>query len=205
MKQKLFIMPRSRLDFFTLTLSILIGLVLLTGCSGSGKKTSAGPAMIPLVETGPYGYAEQPIDMTHVRIQFRGPRYRTKLSHDHPDRKGLERIANIEAYNFAVWRAAQLSVKNRYPGFRIINQSPSIVIAPITSMPNPPINDDRIGVMDSTQRDPGLGTPQAISQGDSFQVTYTIVIEYQDEILPGDFEAQKIIVKMSKNYPGASE
>ena len=194
---------RSRIGLILASLPILLGLFLLAGCSGSSKKSINGPELIPLVDSGPYGYAEQAIDMTHVRIQFRGPRYRTKLPADHPDRKNMEKIANIEAYNFALWRAAQLSVKNRYPGFRLLSQSPSITIAPITSMPNNPIKDDRIGIIDSTQRDPGLGTPQGISQGDSFQVTYSIVVEFEDELLPGDFEAQKLIVKLGKIYPGA--
>ncbi|MCX8500477.1 MAG: hypothetical protein ORO03_02100 [Alphaproteobacteria bacterium] len=159
--------------------------------------------LIPLVDSGPFGYAEQAIDRTHIRIEYRGPHYTTKLPPDAPERKNLEKIANVEAYGFANWRAAQLCIKKRFPGYRILSQRPSITIAPISSMPKLPIPDDRVGLMDSTQRTPGLGTPAGISGGDSFQVTYTIVIELQDELLPGDIDAQKMITKMKLAYPGA--
>jgi hypothetical protein len=100
----------------------LVAVALLSACATEPPP----PLMSPYSETGRYGYIDQQTGRDSYKISYIGPPVRT-ASH-RPDRADDAKAAKAKAYDFALWRAAQVALDGGYEGFAVDNQDHEVEV-----------------------------------------------------------------------------
>jgi hypothetical protein len=97
--------------------AILIASALgVAGCQSAPPQ----PLFRPLESGATYGYTDRQIDQTHWEVTYTGPRYRSSYSDTSRDKE--TEAARTEAYELALWRAAQVALEQKKPRFAVVSE-----------------------------------------------------------------------------------
>ena len=94
----------------------VLAVVLLAAC----QSTPPRPLFQPLEAGAAFGYSEKQIDDTHWQVVYTGPRYRS--SYSDTERQAETEAARNQAYDLALWRAAQISLEHNHPKFSVTSE-----------------------------------------------------------------------------------
>jgi len=84
------------------------------------------PLMSSYSETGRYGYVDRQSGRDRYEISYIGAPMRTASTR--PGRADDTKAAKAEAYDLALWRAAQIAIDNGYEGFAIDDQDHEVEV-----------------------------------------------------------------------------
>jgi len=96
--------------------------ILLSACATEPPP----PLMSPLTETGRFGYVDRRTGRDSFEVSYTGAPMRTSSSR--AARADRAKAAKAEAYDFALWRAAQIAVDNGYQAFAIDHQDHEVEV-----------------------------------------------------------------------------
>jgi hypothetical protein len=108
----------------------LLALILLVSC----ETTPPPPLLSPLAEVGRYGYAERQTGPASWEVTYVGPVRRS--SPFSTGREADAALARAQAFDFMLWRAAQIAENEGFPAFRV-RQSRSNLETHIEDYPDP--------------------------------------------------------------------
>jgi hypothetical protein len=96
--------------------------VLIASALGVAGCQSAPPQPLfrPLEAGATYGYTDRQIDESHWEVTYMGPRYRS--SYGDTSRNKETETARTEAYDLALWRAAQVALEQKKPRFAVVSE-----------------------------------------------------------------------------------
>jgi hypothetical protein len=77
------------------------------------------PLLSPLQATGEYGYADSALGGNRYQVSYTGPSQRSLRSPE--TREQIGAAERIQAYDFALWHAAQIALSQGFIGFRASN------------------------------------------------------------------------------------
>ena len=97
----------------------LCAAVLFAALLGGCQSTPPRPLFQPLEAGAEFGYAERQIDDTHWEVTYAGPRYRSSYG---DERQAETEAARNEAYDLALWRAAQIALEQKRPRFAVTTE-----------------------------------------------------------------------------------
>lgn len=100
----------------------LAAAMLLSACATEPPP----PLMSPYSETGRYGYVDRQTGRDRYEVSYIGPSVRTASTR--PGRTDDTKAAKAEAYDLALWRAAQIAVDGGYEGFAIDDQNHEVEV-----------------------------------------------------------------------------
>jgi hypothetical protein len=175
---------------------MLAAILLLAGCATG----PAPPLLSPLAQVGKYGYAETKVASGRYEVSYLGPPRRTSRFAE--GRRGDELAARTQAYDFAVWRAAQIALQENYAGFRV-GQTHSNIDTYVEDYADPFF--DPFWGPYWYRRDafaypfyPYTRTTYAYLQA---RVTIDVTLLHNPG--PGDYLARDAITQLRRTYPGA--
>jgi len=113
LQNAIFLDMRKKLLPITILLASVIGL-------GACQSAPPQPLFRPLESGAAYGYTDRQIDETHWEVTYTGPRYRS--SYGDNSRKDESEAARTEAYDLALWRAAQIALEQKKPRFAVVSE-----------------------------------------------------------------------------------
>lgn len=171
-------------------------LVVLAGCA-SGPPV---PLYSPLAATQGFGYAEQPLSQTEVRVSYATPALRAH-SLGQVERSGWrdERI-NL-GYDLALWRAAELALAAGYPAFAVADRRSDINVHDYTYYNDPW---DPWGCPYRYRS--CLGRPYGFPPDRWVDVAARVsfVAKFERANTPGNYNAQFVIDQAKARYGGAT-
>jgi hypothetical protein len=91
--------------------------VLISACAAPVPK----PAMVPLGQTGDFGYSERDIGQDRIEVTYTGSNIRVSSSQGKNDSRVTAEQAKI--HDLALWRAAQLADERGMAAMRIENEA----------------------------------------------------------------------------------
>jgi hypothetical protein len=176
--------------------SLLAILALLTACTTG----PSAPLMSPIASTGDYGYSEVPIGPNRYEVSYTGPSQRTLRSPNARRETGAEE--HTQAYDFALWRAAQIALAQGMPGFRVGNVRTNVDTLVDDYF------DPYYGRGLFTHRylwgpGPYWGPDGAPSPYAYQQTSVNMDVTMLPSLTPGDYDARDTIDQLRKTYPGA--
>ena len=171
--------------------------MLIAGCA------PIPPLYSPLATTGYYGYADEPLGPTRIKVLYKAPRGATfAISTYQQDADAERRIAL--AYDMAIWRASELAIASGYPAFTITDRLNNVNV------------DVRYNFAGDLFYNPCYGAvtgyrfgctpapfPTAFDRYAWADAMVTLTIELQPEIRPGAFDAANTISELRAQYPTA--
>jgi len=179
-----------------------IGCLVLAGALSACQIHPPAPLLSPIQATGEYGYAELALGDNRYQVSYTGPSQRSLRA---PDvRQQVAEAERAQAFDFALWRAAQIALAQGFVGFRVSNVRTNV---------------------DSTADDyydpfyaPGFypGRPFGGALGPYWgpyggpspylytQTQVIIDVALLQSLGPGDYDARETIDRLSKAYPGAT-
>lgn len=98
---------------------VFAALLLLAACAGPEL-----PLLSPLEQAKVYGYAETPLGDNRYAVTYQGPS--RLILNFAPDRDRAAAAARTQAYDFALWRAAQIAEAQGYPGLRVTDRQSDV-------------------------------------------------------------------------------
>lgn len=105
---------------------MLLGLCAVVAASCS-TRSPAPSLMSPIAETGTYGYREHRLDPSGFEITYVGPRYRLPV--EGAVRRTYADAAVAQAFEMALWRAAEIALAEDSPGFVVTRRSTDLDLA----------------------------------------------------------------------------
>ena len=187
----------------------LAAAVLLSACA-VGAPPPQPPLMSPLSATGRYGYADQQIGRGRYKISYTGPSVRT--ASNRPGRADDAKAAKAEAYDLALWRAAQVALDDGYGGFAIDHQDHEVEVT-VNQGSYPyrwPYYGFRYGRYG--HRFGYLGYPRfgygypgyPLYRYTTLRATVTLSVAMRKEAGPDDFDAAATAARKAAKYPAAA-
>lgn len=183
---------------------LALALLLLAGCAGPDL-----PLLSPIEQAKFYGYAEKPLGDGRYSVSYVGPSHLT-LSYT-GDRSQASDAARRQAYDFALWRAAQIARAGGYGGLRVTSRQ-----ADVDTVAQPAYYDSNFyapfgpgtdlfrnhhGPPFGTAYDAGYFAPP--SPYARVQARASIDVELLREPGAGDLRVDEVLGKMQQAYPGA--
>jgi hypothetical protein len=175
---------------------LLAIVALVTACTSD----PAPPLMSPIEVARSYGYSEVPIGDNRYAVTYTGPSQRTLRSANARQETGA--VEHTQAYDFALWRAAQIALAQGFPGFRVGNVRTNV--------------DTLVDDYYDPFYGPGLSThrylwgpgpywgPYGAPNPYAYQQTsVTMDVTLLQSLGPGDYDARDTIDQLRKTYPGA--
>jgi hypothetical protein len=95
-------------------------LALILTTLGACQSTPPRPLFQPLEAGAQFGYSEKQIDDTHWQVTYTGPRYRS--AYGDTARQGDVDAARAQAYDLALWRAAQIALEHDHSKFSVVTE-----------------------------------------------------------------------------------
>ncbi len=108
---------QKRIGSLTKLLGAAIAIVVLAGCSTPAPK----PAMVPLGQTGEFGYSERDLGEDRIEVTYTGATIRVSSSEGKDDERVAAEHAKI--HDLALWRAAQIADQRGMAGMKIENET----------------------------------------------------------------------------------
>lgn len=179
------------------------GFVALTIALSACATQPAPPLMSPIQIAKSYGYSEVPLGDNRYEISYVGPYQRGARLSDGPRQAGAAERA--QAFDFAVWRAAQIALAQGYVGFRVSNVR-SNVNTVIDSYADPfyrPWYGPGIHPYSRPWEPPYWGPYGGPSPYAYRQAEITIEATLLHDPGPGDYDAKDIVDQLRRTYPGA--
>jgi hypothetical protein len=180
-------------------LARLVGLpaivALLTACT-SGP---AAPLMSPIEASGNYGYSEASAGPNRYEVTYTGPSQRTLRSVN--ARRETAADEHTQAYDFALWRSAQLALAQGMPGFRVGNVRTNVdtLVDDYYDYYRPGLFSNRYLWGPGPYWGPyGEPNPYAYQQ-----TSVTMNVNLLPSLAPGDYDARDTRDQWRKTYPGA--
>ena len=96
-----------------------IGCLALVGALSSCQIGLPPPLLSSLQATGEYGYADLALGDDRYQVSYLGPSQRSLRAAD--ARKEINEAESTQAFDFALWRAAQIAQAQGFAGFRVSN------------------------------------------------------------------------------------
>lgn len=100
----------------TLRAMALLGALLLASACQS---TPPRPLFQSLEAEAGFGYSDRQIDQRHWEVTYVGPRYRSTYGESDT---GEADAARTQAYDLALWRAAQIALEQDRPRFAVVTE-----------------------------------------------------------------------------------
>ncbi len=152
-------------------IGLLVVLVVLADCATGPP----APLMSPIQVAGAYGYSEVPIGGNRYAVSYTGPSQRTLRTPN--ARQETAAAEHTQAYDFALWRAAQIALPYYGPGL---------------------FTHRHLGGPGSYWGPYGGSSPYAFQQ-----TSVTIDVTLLQSLAAGDYDAHETIDQFRKVYPGA--
>jgi len=100
-----------------LALSVVLAAVALGGCATPPPK----PAMVPLGQTGDFGYSERDLDSDRIEVTYTGAAVRVPSDATRTDARVQAELAKTR--DLALWRAAQIADQRGMAALKIEKES----------------------------------------------------------------------------------
>jgi hypothetical protein len=98
----------------------IVVVLLLSAIVGGCQSAPPQPLMQPLAsEGGEFGYRDRDLDAERVEVTYVGPRFRDTYG---DDTSTEATAARDQAYDLALWRAAQIAKERGHPSFAVIQE-----------------------------------------------------------------------------------
>lgn len=180
-----------------------LALVALAACSTGPRP----PLMSPLQPGARYGFVDRPLSDNRVEVRYSGPNRYGFGSYGRDSR--TERAAVEQAYDFALWRAAQIALERNMRGFVVVDTRTDL-----RGRDEPGYYDrgfsTGIGVGLGTFSGPfggglGLGTGFGGNGPDysTLQATVTLTVELRNDSAEKFYVADEVIEQARRTYPDA--
>jgi hypothetical protein len=177
-------------------IGLLVVLVILADCAIS----PSAPLMSPIQVAGTYGYSEVPVGGNRYAVSYTGPSQRTLRSPN--ARQQTAAAEHTQAYDFALWRAAQIALAQGMRGFRVGNVHTNVETL-VDDYYDPYYGPGLFTHRRLWGRAPYWG-PYGGSSPYAFQQTsVTVDVTLLQFIAAGDYDARETIEQFRKIYPGA--
>jgi hypothetical protein len=185
-------------------LALVLGLLLLAAC----QTTPPPPLLSPITATGAYGYgyAERRVGPEDWEVTYVGPVRRAPLYGG--SREADQAAARTQAFDFMLWRAAQIALSEGFTAFRV-GQTRSNVDTRVEDYGYDPFYGPGWGPWG-----PGWGVnrfyypyfppyPYARSASAYLQARISGDVHLLHAAAPGDYVAEDVIAQARRTYPGA--
>ena len=177
-----------------------IALLTVAAALASCETTPPPPPMSPLQVAKYYGYAEMPQGDDRYQVSYVGPNRRSLRSPGAAQENGA--AERTMAFDFALWRAAQLAQARGFPGLRVSNVRSDLTnyvedyYDPLYSPGFYPLERYPFG---PRWGGPYWGPSPYVYQ----QATVTIDVQLLRTPEPGDYLAADVTEQLRRTYPGA--
>ena len=108
---------QKRIRSLTKLIGAAIAVLMLAGCSTPPPK----PAMVPLGQTGEFGYSERDLGEDRIEVTYTGANIRVSSSEGSDDERVKAEHAKI--HDLALWRAAQIADQRGMAAMKIENET----------------------------------------------------------------------------------
>lgn len=185
---------------------IVGGAMLATVALAACQIVPPPPLMSPIQVAGAYGYSDRPIGPGRFDVTYLGPSRRSLRSPASWHAAGA--AERTQAYDFALWRAAQLALALGYKGFRVSNVRSNVsTVVDNYDQPfyGPAFGPGYPGPWPGPWpwRSDWWGPGWAPSPYAYLQTAITIEVELLHAPGPGDYDAASTIAQLRRTYPGA--
>jgi hypothetical protein len=99
----------------------LLAAVVVVALVGACATTPPKPAMVPLGQTGDFGYSERDLGQDRIEVTYTGGNIRVSSSEGRDDSRVMAEQAKI--HDLALWRAAQIADQRGMAGMKIENET----------------------------------------------------------------------------------
>jgi hypothetical protein len=182
----------------------LVSLLCLLAACAAGPQA---PLLSPLDVAKRYGYTEATLGPAKIQVTYVGPSRQSSVyaSEREPDANA----ARTQAYDLAVWRAAQIALERGFAGFHVDSSR-----ADIETTYDDPFSDPFYGPF-GPPYGPYFGSPfrrrlwgypgfyPAYNPFAYIQARVTIDVTLLQALGPGDYVAQDAIAQLRRTYPTA--
>jgi len=183
--------------------ALAFSLVALVACA-SGPRA---PLMSPLQDDGRYGFIDRALSDDRVEVRYTGPNRQGFGTYGQDSR--TEREAVDQAYDFALWRAAQVAQARNMRGFVVVDAKTDIRgrdepgyydRGPFTGVG---VGASRGSFGTSTGIGLGLGFGGSDRDYSSLQATVTLTIDLRNDSTEKFYVADEVIEQAQRTYPAA--
>ena len=175
----------------------LAALLLLAACAGQPR-----PLYAPFGELGGYGYTEQQLSETRLRVRYEAP---TDTTYD-TGRIDRERQSDAQvgmAYDMALMRAAELTLARGYPAFEVTERENDVAV---DVTPRYPYYYDPFLFPGPFYRKRPFyyyPPPYAFERHATFGAGVTLLVELRRQVGPETLDAQATLARLRAKYPNA--
>jgi hypothetical protein len=180
-----------------------LGVLVLAAALAACETTPSAPLLSPLGVAKYYGYGETPLGEDRYEVSFVGPTRRSTRAE--ATRQQVAAEQRTQAYDFAVWRAAQLALAGGFTGFSVSNvrthlDSHADDLDPFWGQgfygPGPFSYRYPWG--------PYWGPPYwGPSPYEYLRTDAAIEVRLLHALQPGDYDAHDVVEQLRQTYPGA--
>lgn len=182
----------------------LLACAAIAGALTACETRPAPPLLSPIETAGAYGYADTALGDNRYQVSYRGPSQRSLRSPD--ARQQTAAAEHTQAYDFALWHAAQIAQAQGFAGFRVSNVRTNVdtlvddsydpLYGPDYSPFRRPWGWRPIG--------PYWGPYGGLSPYLYVQTAIVMDIALLQSLGAGDYGASDTISQLTKTYPGAA-
>ncbi len=172
-------------------------------CTLSGCESGPRPPLLsPIEVAGSYGYSDVALGENRYQVAYVGPGQRSLRSA--PARQETGAAERTQAFDFALWHAAQIALAQGFTGFRVSNirtNVDTIVEDPYDPYYGPGYYPFRRSWGPGPFWRPyGWPSPYLYAQ-----TQVVIDVALLQALGPGDYDAHDTVEQLNKTYPGAAE
>ena len=181
-----------------------IGCVAVAGALAGCDIAPAPPLLSPLQAGGDYGYSDVALGDNRYQVSYLGPSQRTLRAPD--ARQQTAAGERTQAFDFALWHAAQIALAQGFAGFRVSNVRTNVdslvddsydpFYGPDYSPFHHPWGWRPVG--------PYWGPYGGPSPYLYAQTEIVMDVALLQSLDPGDYGAQDTIDQLNRTYPGAA-
>jgi hypothetical protein len=180
---------------------VVVAMTLALAACAAGPKP---PLMSPIAATRDYGFSEVQTGENSYDVTYTMPVRRSLLSAG--QRQADNTASRTQAYDLALWRAAQLAVEHGVAGFRVTNSHTDIDTTVEDPYYDPFWSDPFYGPPFWHRRfrpypfgfPPGPYVPQVF-----LRARVTMSVQLLQNPGPGDYDARDVIRQLQQTYPNA--
>jgi hypothetical protein len=178
-----------------------VGCIAIAGALSACESHPAPPLLSPIAVAGAYGYSDLALGDNRYQISYAGPSQRSLRAPS--ARETTVAAERTQAYDFALWHAAQVTLAQGFIGFRVSNVRTNVdTLAedyePFYGPPFYPYH--RFWEPYGPYSGPYLGPSPYIYT--RTEIVFDITLLHSLD--PGDYDARDTIDQLNRTYPGAA-